>query len=288
MQKAVLVLQLQFIETVSPRAAEANPHGPACTENYRDSAVAVGQVVDAPVLLVVPGPLSFQQVLMVQTLQKTVEVPQMQLFCGCGCGMYSAGIAGDTSPCAVFVSLVRRPMMLGIMAGLTQVNWGLEEYMENWVFWEMTSYVSVFGSLVPQFLCQSTEAWFSTSPCIWQSIVRCSVFAFEVQDYGFFGEMTSGMVSAFSAFWVDSGYLFCVSSRRLHGDFSYFLFEGGTLDPLGDSRFFLHTWPIRKWLRMLSFRQWHGFLIDDPVVLVVRVPRVPSWMRQSCSHGCTR
>ena len=29
-------------------------------------------------------------------------------------------------------------------------------------------------------------------------------------------------------------------------------------------------------------------VIDDPVVLVVRVPRVPSWMRQSCSHGCTR
>ena len=71
--------------------------------------------------------------------------------------------------------------------------------------------------------------------------------------------MTSGMVSVFSAFWVDSGYLFCVSSRRLHGDFSYFLRESGTLDPLGDSFFFLHTWPMRKWLRLLSFRQWHGY-----------------------------
>ena len=40
-------------------------------------------------------------------------------------GMYKAGIAGDTSPRDVFVSLVRRPMMLGIMAGLTQVNWAL-------------------------------------------------------------------------------------------------------------------------------------------------------------------
>ena len=42
-------------------------------------------------------------------------------------------------------------------------------------------------------------------------------------------------------------------------DFSYFLREGGTLDPLGDSRLFLHTWPMRKWLRLLSFRQWHGY-----------------------------
>ena len=68
----------------------------------------------------------------------------------------------------------------------------------------------------------------------------------------FFWEMTSGMVSVFSAFWIDS-------SRRQHGDFSYFQRAGGTLDPLGGSRFFLHTWPMRKWLRLLSFRQWHGY-----------------------------
>ena len=280
---------------------------------------------------------------MVQTLQKTVEVPQMQLFCGCGRGMYSADFAGDTSPCAVLVSLVRRPMMLGIMAGLTQVNWASRSAWRNWVYWEMTSYVSVFGSLVrqwTQFYDSLRRPGFPHPLVSGKSVVRCSVFAFEVQDYGFFWEVTSGMVSVFSAFWVASGYLFCVSSRRLHRDFSYFLCEGGTLDPLGDSRFFLHTWPMRKWLRLLSFRQWHGFcwfadefapravfpsssaavhqvrqhipvmvqrlipmvlvimgipqllfidtVIDDPVVLVVRVPRVPSWMRQSCSHGCTR
>ena len=85
-QKAVLVPHLQFLEgrRLFFVTAEANPHGPACSENHRDSAVAVGQVVDAPVVQVVPCPLSFRQVLMVQTLQKTVEVPQMQLFCGCG------------------------------------------------------------------------------------------------------------------------------------------------------------------------------------------------------------
>ena len=33
--------------TASLRAAEANPHGPACSGYHRDSAVAVGQVVDA-------------------------------------------------------------------------------------------------------------------------------------------------------------------------------------------------------------------------------------------------
>ena len=44
-----------------------------------DSTVAVGQMVDALIVQVVPCPLSYRQVLMVQTLQKTVEVPQLQL-----------------------------------------------------------------------------------------------------------------------------------------------------------------------------------------------------------------
>ena len=39
--------------STSLRAAEANPHGPACSENHRDSAVAFGQLVDAPVVQVV-------------------------------------------------------------------------------------------------------------------------------------------------------------------------------------------------------------------------------------------
>ena len=34
--------------------------------------------------------------------------------------------------------------------------------------------------------------------------------ASEVQDYGFFWEMTSSMVFVFTTFGVDSGYLFCV------------------------------------------------------------------------------
>ena len=45
----------------------------------------------------------------------------------------------------------------------------------------------------------------------------------------------------------------------LHGDFSYFPREGGTLDPQVDFRFFLHTGPKRKWPRSSSFLQWHGY-----------------------------
>ena len=36
------------------------------------------------------------------------------------CGLYNAGYAGCDAPCAVFVSLVLRPMMLSIMAGMVQ------------------------------------------------------------------------------------------------------------------------------------------------------------------------
>ena len=42
--------------------------------------------------------------------------------------------------------------------------------------------IRLVGSTVDTVSCQSKEAWFSTSLCIWQSIVRCSVFAFGVQD----------------------------------------------------------------------------------------------------------
>ena len=33
----------------------------------------------------------------------------------------------------------------------------------------------------------------SFAPCIWESLVQCSVFACGVQDYGFFWEITSGL-----------------------------------------------------------------------------------------------
>ena len=43
----------------------------------------------------------------------------MHLF---GNGMFKAGFAGDFAPLAVLSSLVRRPMMLGIMAGMVQMD----------------------------------------------------------------------------------------------------------------------------------------------------------------------
>ena len=161
------------------------------------------------------------------------------------CGMYKAGIAGDYAPCAVFVSLVGRPRMLVILADMDQedscsgmtVRASPEVFRKIGISWEINCYFlrplvcgsQLFGTGLPE-------------ECVRR----------------FFWEITSGMVSVFSASRGDSGYMFCVISRRLHGEFSYFLCEGGTLDP-GHSRFFLHTCPMRKWPRSLSFRQWHGY-----------------------------
>ena len=42
--------------------------------------------------------------------------------------------------------------MLGIMAGMTQLNRCLEEYLKIGFFWEVTSYVSLFCSLIRQWM----------------------------------------------------------------------------------------------------------------------------------------
>ena len=68
-------------------------------------------------------------------------------------------------------------------------------------------------------------------PCIWQSLVRCLVFACGVQDYGLFWETTSGTVSVCNTPWFDSGYMFGVSLRGLLEDFTRFIREGGTPFP---------------------------------------------------------
>ena len=62
----------------------------------------------------------------------------------------------------------------------------------------------------------------SIAPCIWQSLVRCSVFAFGVQDYGIFWETPSGVVSVCYTPWFDSGYMFGVSLRGLLEEFHTF------------------------------------------------------------------
>ena len=63
-----------------------------------------------------------------------------------------AGFTGDDAPRAVLLFSVLRPKMLGIMAGVTQVNRCLEVYLKIGFFWEMTSYVSLFCSLVRQWI----------------------------------------------------------------------------------------------------------------------------------------
>ena len=174
----------------------------------------------------------------------------------------------------MFLFFVVSPTMLGLMAGMTQVNRCLEEYLKYWVFLGddvLCFLILLFGSTVdtiqiyvslerPGFLVQNcstlrkfrscsssmvvdisfrsadadshgltiqktTETLLlllntvirasSIAPCIWQSCVRCSVFACGVPDYGFSGEMTSGMVSVCSTLWFDSGYM----SASVYGGF---------------------------------------------------------------------
>ena len=63
---------------------------------------------------------------------------------------------------------------------------------------------------------------FSIAPCVWQSRVRCSVFACGVQDYGMFWVTSSGMFSVCYTPWFDSGYMFGVSPRGLLDEFHTF------------------------------------------------------------------
>ena len=84
-QKIVVVPQLQFIvgrRHLLHDAAEAHLHGPDCSADHRDSPVAVRcQVVDVPVVDVY--------------LQKTVEIPQLQLI---NKGFYIPVVAHWPSP----------------------------------------------------------------------------------------------------------------------------------------------------------------------------------------------
>ena len=62
-------------------------------------------------------------------------------------GLYMAGIAGDSAPRAVFSSLVGRPRVRGILAGMDQKD-SCPRRTGYWFFWEMTSIVSVFRTLL--------------------------------------------------------------------------------------------------------------------------------------------
>ena len=95
--------------------------------------------------------------------------------------MYLAGFPGDAAPPAVFLFLVVRPKMLCIMAGVTQKDLCLEEYLKIVFFWEichMFPYSALLGATVDTYACQSTEAFgFSRSreggPRIPRSILPC-------------------------------------------------------------------------------------------------------------------
>ena len=97
-----------------------------------------------------------------------------------------AGVACDNAPRDVFSSLVRRPMMLCIMAVMVQNDSCLRR----------TGKFGLLGDYVVFFY----------GPCIWKSLVR----AFCLRSTGLllFREMTPGMVSVFSTSWFNSGYVF--------------------------------------------------------------------------------
>ena len=67
------------------------------------------------------------------------------LFVDNGTGMCLAGFPGDAAPRAVFLFLVVWPKMLRMMAGMTQKDCCLKEYLKIGFYWEITSYVSVFS-----------------------------------------------------------------------------------------------------------------------------------------------
>ena len=75
---------------------------------------------------------------------------------------------GVDAPRAVLLFFVVRPKMLGIMAGMTQVNRGLEEYLKILVLLGndvICFRIQLVGSTVDADLCQSTEAWFLVQNC---------------------------------------------------------------------------------------------------------------------------
>ena len=80
---------------------------------------------------------------------------------GCS-GMDNAGIAGDSAPRAVFSSLVGRPRVLGILAGMDQKD-SCPRRTGYWFFWKMTS----------MSFCIQRSAWFD---CGYMLCVRLRSF----------------------------------------------------------------------------------------------------------------
>ena len=124
----------------------------------------------------------------------------------------------------------------------------------------------------------------SIAPCIWQSCVRCSVFAFGVQDYGISWEVTSGMVSVCNTPWFDSGDVFGVSLRsllavacaRLVCFVRRHLCRGAQADSHG---------PVQETIEFLLQLQYTDKVID--VLLCRSSSRVQTWRRQPSSHSCS-
>ena len=107
-------------------------------------------------------------------------------------GMFEAGFAGDSAPCAV--SSLRQAHDAPHHGRLAPEKQLPEAYRKISIIWEM-------------------PCCLSTAPCIWKSLVQ----AVCLRSTGLLliREMTPGMVSVCSTPWFDSGYMLGVSLRGL-------------------------------------------------------------------------
>ena len=97
-------------------------------------------------------------------------------------------------------------------------------YFGDGGLWEITSgkcfvFSAMLGPTVDAIFAAVHEAFAAPRTC--QSLVRRCMLLTSARKCGFFWEFTSGVVSACSACWLDSGYMYDVSSR-------VFLFALGT------------------------------------------------------------
>ena len=180
-------------------------------------------------------------------------------------GMYSAGTAGDNAPCAVFVSLVGIPRMLVILADMDKED-------------SCSGMLKACGSLY--------------------MAVNCSVLVCLRSAYADSSGRLLPVWFPYSALSVGSTVDTC--SASFQGGFvviSHIFYVKVELWILVDSRFFLHTCPMRKWPRSLSFRQWHGYcwfadeiapraVFPSSLAAVHQVRRqIPVVVQRADSHG---
>ena len=201
-----------------------------------------------------------------------------------------AGIACDNAPRAVFSSMVLKPMMLRIMAGMLQNDscprrTGKLDFLgDDVVFFYGPSYLEV-----------------TCSSCLLEEY-RVASFPGDDSRNGFRIQHSS---------WFNRGYMFGISLQRFFGsNFTLSYVKGGLSDPVVDPcPYDCKLWSLRSCspslvvdIPVMAHRQIPMVLFSLPsrfsccstltrclmlVVLVQYVLWVSSWRRQPSSHICS-